>query len=303
MQQVAVECLLLWQFNRSVNEAALVIPGFSHNASLRLEQYTGHAVTHSFQFEQNMEASGSPPGWVLDQNSMVPLTHPWPLSEWYSALAVARHSGLPTRLLDWTFIPQIAAYFAAVDAIKHSEDSRKSRCCSNQDGPDHRLDVWALRCCRPIVKLRSAGRPLSEDDKKKLRKLGQLQPIRTPFADSQKMFAQKGLFTVRHVNFHDLGRRIDRDPVDQFISKNVPESCTVQKHMCRFSLLTSQAKHLLHLLHKEGFTAGHLFPSYEGAVDQIEEQLYVDEASLVPRFQVVPARYGDFDAVQLPDET
>src|SRR5205085_9220533 len=49
-----------------------------------------------------------------------------------SLTALARHYGIPTRLLDWTMRSFIAAFFAAEDAIRHLTEYEQTSM----------LDVW-----------------------------------------------------------------------------------------------------------------------------------------------------------------
>jgi len=45
-------------------------------------------------------------------NTIVSRESPWPLEEYFDLMSVAQHFGLPTRLLDWTRDPYVAAFFA-----------------------------------------------------------------------------------------------------------------------------------------------------------------------------------------------
>ena len=66
----------------------------------------------------------------------------WPPRSFMAALALARHSGLPTRLLDWSRDPLRAAYFAAVGAAQRTNPDDIPK-----DG-DACLAVWAIDLTR-----------------------------------------------------------------------------------------------------------------------------------------------------------
>lgn len=159
----------------------------------------------------------------------------WPSHEYFEIMALAQHYALPTRLLDWTRSPYVAAYFAASGALK--------------DEANGRLSVWALNI---------------ENIKPKLE---DLEVIPIPGSNNPNIAAQNGLFTLLRQKYargapfegtHCLNRYVEsRD----------------QEALLKITLPVQEGPKIIDLCERYGVTGATLYPDFYGAARATRDSL------------------------------
>lgn len=171
-----------------------------------------------------------------------------------SLTALAQHYGVPTRLLDWTRQPLIAAFFSAEDAAKNSEKYESSS----------HLVVWAFY----FPALGKHDRLEQESDP--------IRVVTAPSATNPNLKAQQGVFTLLN-HFYTKEAEGDYLPMEQVLEEIASRSNAQQYHriivdckLQKFALPVSEASRLLYLLAKLDVTPSFVYPGYHSIIKDIE---------------------------------
>lgn len=207
--QVNFEIHVLAEFLKGCDRSGLVLPGYTEDIMSEFQK-------ERYRFTSDFEE--------------------WPQKRIRPIMAVAQHSGVPTRLLDWTERSYVACYFAAsmADLIIDGDVPK-------------RIAVWVL-------------------DTKRENSWESVRIIRTPGGTSPNQAAQSGLFTTHLISDYNVSPYEPEalELVDEIYEDNL-------EALMKITLPIHQVPTLLDSCKLLGIEASTLFPGYEGVARGVRD--------------------------------
>lgn len=238
--QVRAEFQLLSEFIQACDEQGLAMP--DDGPHLRL--------LRTAALETNLE------DWQAGQRA-------WPPDHHLGQLALMQHYELPTRLLDWSRRPLVAAYFAVAGAAHRYRYGTSSE--------DERLCVWAIH------KVALSGRLRDIVREKDLVELYAPAPAFNP-----NLAAQGGVFSVHRAwpastDGHTDTRALDEvlecnsDALRRLTAGHEADGYGPPWLRC-LTLPSKRAPRAMELLHDEMITASRVYAGFFGAAKAVRER-------------------------------
>lgn len=220
--QIQIEYHLLRDFFKSSDRHGLKVPNSEYIRNNLVSKYD-YTFTHQKDFTNN---------WI-----------PSPLLE---VAALAQHYGVPTRLLDWTYDPLVAAFFAL----------------SGVRDTDGNITIWCFNAERVSDTLAITSN-------------SPLKIITPPYSDNANLSAQSGLFTSLSSSLDfsspQAGAiKVDRRSLDKRLDEILPTQMQDRdKVLIKVTFPCSKAKEAYELLEKNGYGEARIYPGYSGIAKQV----------------------------------
>lgn len=237
------ELELLRQFYWRLNRAGLAIPDDSASLRTLFEKDSRRSITE-----------------IVDNDGF------WPPREVDGLMALAQHNTLPTRLLDWTWSPFVAAFFACVIPVKTIANPFEPLPAEQK-----KLCVWCLdtSALKNLNALRSSNR---------------VETVTVAAATNPLVHAQSAFFTTIRSSIQSYDEAFEQKALDQQLQELMPGRSppegwsSVDYPLTCFTLPQLHAPQLAHDLTKLGISYATIYPGYDGVAKSIFLEDLIEKA-------------------------